>query len=741
MAPHTTAPSDAPVPVDARRPARTLSKVSDEHGWVMVPVMAMLVIALGLAFAALALVDQQTSAAGEERQADASQVLAEGALNATASVLASDEGRAEWNRQATTACTTIRGNLATATSSTSTFVRAVDAEVRKSFDAGKDAAGKPQSSYVARGTTSTRWRVAVCPTSATPATDTQPWAASTGTDPDLARTGPTGSADGQKQLWVRAQADVPSIRDEARRSRAVVAKVQEDGTAFTPPTEYGVGAGGFTTDVGAGLNGLLKPLTHDSPLLGSVLGNLLGTSSSEIIARDTEVTPSQQALIGLRCGVLNSLDDVWSADLTKVLEGNLCLGGVLGGVDGLASNAGLKPLTDVLGVNPPFRNLNGLRMAPTAAVEAYRAAAQTATGVYRDASHAPAGGGDVKALSRTISDTVPSCLTTSEWATLNAQTAPSQSVVFLEQVGNGEQYCAIDQPSRAKIFVVNKGGVVVRQGFDGVVYALNGNETISQSNPTSLQKPRELVRIEGAQGKVTGSVWVDGARGQVGVYPTNADAAVDSYNNALQQQLSSVTKPADTLLCSIADSTGLLGAVVGPVLNVVGDLLHFVLKIGTNTQRWVLPVGSATPTGAPPAADGVSGQGCQILKAALGAAGGPTQVYKGTNVQGSVQTETWARSQTCLTGLICGGWSSWAKQANSTSTTSATFTSGLLDQVLGLGTLTTNLLSGLSSAFQNHPPAIQHRISVIRNARVTLPDNAALVPNTFKNVAPTSVPN
>lgn len=729
---------------DDVRSATSPKRLAEDGGWVMVPVIALLVIALGLAFAVLALVDQQTSAASEERQVDASQVLAEGVLNTTAGVLASDDGRGEWNRVAGTPCTSVRGDLVTDSQSTQAFVRAVEGQVQKSFDTLTDASGKPLSSYVARGTRTTRWRVAICSTTATPGTDSNPWAAPGTPNVDLVRYGPTGSVGGQKQLWVRAQADVPASANGGRRSRAVVARVQEDGGGFVPPREFGTGAGGFSTDIGAGLNAVLEPLSANNPLLGNVLGDLLGTNKNRIVAPDTTATRPEQrkGLMGVRCGALNALDDLWSVNLASLLDVNACLGGVLAGVDGLTDNLGLQPLLGgVLGVDPPFRNLDGLRMAPTAAIDAYRSASQSAIGVYRGADDARTGTGNVQAYARTIPGVVPSCLDDAEWNRLAAQPDPSQAVVFIEQVGNGEQYCAIDRPSKAKVFVVNRGGVVIRSAFTGVVYALNGNENISQSNPNSLQKPRELVRIE-AQGQVTGAVWVDGARGQIGTYPANLDSLANTFNNGLQNSLQSLTGPVDQTLCTLANSSGVLGPVVTLVSDVVTGVLKLVgalLPLGEQAEIQILPASVTTaPTGAPP---GQAEQACGLVKNALNLAGS-NAVYGHASVDASVPTQAWRRTRGCL--VVCGSWSAWTKVSaaqGGTGTQPVALNPGLLDGVLGVTGLVNGLLTGVQAAFQNHPPSVQHRVSVIENARILLPDNASLVTNTFQNVAPTPEPS
>lgn len=709
------------------RPRTVAARVREEGGWVMVPVMALLALALLLSFAALLLVDRQTSAAQAQRTNDASQTLAEGALNATAGILAGDGKNTEWRRAATPPqpCTTVTGDLnGKRTGTAGSFERAVQDGVDDYFKAAK-AGETALTDYDTKGGASTAWRVEVCSTTADPTTDARWDDAAKST-----RVGPTGSVAGRKQLWVRAQADVrpktsSSGTASLSNSRAVAAKVQQDGKGFAPPEAFGVGTGSFSTDVGTSLPNLLHGLTQESPLLGNSLGTLLGTSKSPVIA-------STAAKIGVRCGLANVVEGL-TTDPNGPLDLDLCLSGVLAGVDGVTSLLGLNSLLNTVGVNTNrFASLDGLRMAPEAAIEAYRDAAQSSNGVYRAASNSPTGVGNVRTPPATLG-AVPSCLTPSDWTKLNSQPNPSESVVFIEQVGDGEQYCAIDPDTRAKIFVVNRGGVVIRgtgsgaaAKFTGVVYALNGNET---SEATRVK--RELVRIE-SPGQVFGSVWVDGAKGQVGTYAPSVNSSVTTFNNSLTASLATLTGPVDNTLCTLANSSGVLGALLGPVVDLVGNLVGAVLNIGTNTQKWIRPTSIGKP------GNGVSppdqtGQACGLVKNALSSVGGNT-VVAGEDVDKTIPTTVWKRTQTCVTSLLCFGWSDWSQ--DSTGTQPVELTSGLLSGVLGAGNLLGNLLSGIENTFENTPPAIQHDLTTIQNAAVLLPDNAALVPGTFRNLPP-----
>ena len=66
----------------------------------MVPVIILMVVAIGVAFALLAIVDTQTSQSREQRSKDSAQTLAEGAVSSTANVLADTASAAVWRMTA-----------------------------------------------------------------------------------------------------------------------------------------------------------------------------------------------------------------------------------------------------------------------------------------------------------------------------------------------------------------------------------------------------------------------------------------------------------------------------------------------------------------------------------------------------------------------------------------------------------------------------------------------------------------
>ncbi len=137
--------------------------------------------------------------------------------------------------------------------------------------------------------------------------------------------------------------------------------------------------------------------------------------------------------------------------------------------------------------------------------------------------------------------------------------ATTDSVVFIEKVGDGDQYCYVDVSSSVtyKALVIGSGRVIIRGNnaitsyattttnrFTGVVYALNGQT----SNLAATSPIRELVRIEKGA-RVRGAVHADGKNATVGIVPPDFDTS---------SLVSAVLCPG--ALCALAPTlNGLLG--------------------------------------------------------------------------------------------------------------------------------------------------------------------------------------
>ncbi|WP_320672667.1 hypothetical protein [Patulibacter defluvii] len=725
---------------------RPASRVHDEGGWVIVPVVALLAIGLMLAFAALLLVDRQTQAAGGERVTDAAQTLAEGAATATANMLASDESDPLWTARFS-ACETVSGNLAGPPSSTASFAGRVQAAVNDYFDAAT-ASGSALSDYVDKGGRSTRWTVYVCPTddNGTPADPRWDDAAKLKTAAGTAlaswpansqkSTGyltPAGR-EGQPTLWVRAQGDVRPATGSKGRSRAVAAKVQRGATKWQPDPAYALATGNFDNDLGTVTGQVFGSLTTavGQKLLNGALGEkgLLGKRDDLIGDAPPPNGDNQKAKIGVRCGLLQGADDTVKGvlgngiDLQK-LDLNLCLGGVFGQVSQLKllQKTGLDTLTNpLLGIDR-YRNLNNYAMAPAAVVDAYKSSAKAGDngsagalrGVYRDqiagTTYNPNNPGSVAECN------LP-------WNQITADT-----VVYVDKIGDGDQSCSIDasRTVNVRVLVINRGRIVIRGKLNGVVYALNGNECANAPSTgctqayRAAQPTREVVRIEGSQAVVTGAVWTDGVRSKTGIYPGSEPGTL---GGALGPLLSAVASPVDNTLCSLP----VLGPLLSGLTNLLGDILTLVTG-GTVTAQ--LPAGSAGPP-----SDNVDQRACGVVRTIVGqlanlpglsgliSAGGPT----------NYGYDKWEKCVPGVLNLFCAGvGTAWRKTG--TGTGSQTLPAGLLNDLLNSGPLNNVKQLLITLGGTNHTMLVRDP-SLIGRAAIDVPDNASFVPGSFRSVVP-----
>lgn len=216
----------------------TVSRLrGSEQGFVIVPVMALLAVALGLGLALLAIVDTQTSQGRTQRMSDAAQTLAEGVASATANVLAADPSGGSWPTAG--GCQTVNGDLSTAPSGLPTSLPyRVAAEIQARFSG--------TSADYASATRATVWRVDVCPIAA----GDSRWS-----DTFLTRTVGPGTPTPPITVWVRGQASVRTVGSaQDRRTRAVATKVRQSGLGFAPPLGFAVGTGSFSTDLSTGVH-------------------------------------------------------------------------------------------------------------------------------------------------------------------------------------------------------------------------------------------------------------------------------------------------------------------------------------------------------------------------------------------------------------------------------------------------------------------------------------------------------
>lgn len=644
-------------------------RMGSEDGWVLAPVMILMVIAIGVGTALLTIVDTQTQQSSKQRKVDSAQTLAEGAVSATANVLAVDHSASIW--PVAGGCATVSGDLTTASTQPSTSLAAkVTSEVQSRFSG-------TSPDYAAGAGRNTIWRVDVCPVEGSEARWEETF---------LARSSPAPASSATLvSLWVRGQASVNSAT-AAENSRAVVSKVRQSSTAFTPPANFAVGTGVFSTDISATLN---TALTNNSSLVGSIVTSTLGTDP--LIA-------ASSSNIGVRCGLLTMLDN----------PGSTCLAGSLAGVAGVTNATGLGTLNSLLGIDRT-KALGTWTMAPDDAIEAWREEAQQ-SGVYSPASApVPGFGNDVTKSVSGGSGSGYDCF---------LGTPTSSQVIFIEQVGNGEQYCNVPAGKTAKILIVERGAVRIQGTFTGVVYMLNKQECTQADGSCSADDredavTREVVRIDGNNGKVVGSVWADGAGGAVGIYPALPTSSVAS---------SSLLGLGDatTGICGLP-AVGAALTTVNSALTSVANLVGTVLALTASTQEEVrYPGGGPAPSP------------CSLLQGTLsGLSSGQLLDLYGTASSQTVVTSE-RRTRTCKTYflLVCTAWNPWSGWSTRDTQTVAlpALLTGASSSVVGqLGSL-------LGSTLTNYT-AIQYDAATVTNSSATLTQGAAPVVGTYRNVA------
>ncbi|HVF78557.1 MAG TPA: hypothetical protein VNA28_09685 [Solirubrobacteraceae bacterium] len=640
---------------------------------MLVPVIILMVVAIGVGTALLTIVDTQTQQSGKQRKVDSAQTLAEGAVSATANVLAVDNSPSMW--PVAGGCATVTGDLTNASAQPSTSLAAkITTEVQARFTG-------TSPDYGATAARNTTWRVDVCPVQGSESR----WE-----ETILTRTTPApASSPALVSLWVRGQASVSgsTAATSPENARAVVSKVRQSAASFAPPENFAVGTGVFSTDVSTTLN---TALTSNTSLVGSIAGTALGTSP--VIAAST-------SNIGVRCGLLTMLDS----------PGTTCLAGSLAGVAGVTNATGLGTLNTILGTDRT-KALGTWSMAPSDAIEQWRKEAQS-SGVYSpESTPVPGFGNDETKNVSGGSGSGFDCF-------LGSPT--SSQVVFIEKVGNGDQYCNVPAGTTAKILVVERGAVRIQGTFTGVVYVLNEQECGSDGTCTEEEREdavtREVVRIDGNNGKVIGSVWADGAGGAVGIYPALSPSSVSS--SALLAVGSAATGvcglPAagaalTSLDTAISGITGLVGNTLSPLTGVEEQVRY--------------PGGGSAPTG------------CSLLQGTLGGLPSSDLLDQfGVGDTYSVITSE-HRTRTCkrnvLNLCILGQWNGWSEW-----TTRDTSTVALPALLTGASAADISELGGLVGSTLTSYTAIQYDAATVANAAAAITQGAAPVVGTYRNVA------
>lgn len=333
----------------------------------------------------------------------------------------------------------------------------------------------------------------------------------------------TWDVNANKRLWIVAQS---TVGDE-KRSLVGQVLVRENSVI---PSKYGLVAGALTDDIG----GTINTLTNSA--IGGVLGNLLATTPD--VKRDPTLTTAPippSGMTGVRCGAT----DVTLVPLSTCVAGTVGALTTLPLVNNVLTGGQLvKYPTDTTATQT---NIDQLR---TQAINA---------GTYKDVS-----------LGSSATTTTQACQT--------AGSLNENSIVFIEQVGDGDQYCVLNVSAgvKWKALVIGSGRVILRGNdtatgtpaspvppaadpaqpntFTGVVYALN-RQRLTLPAGDAAAPGREVVRIEkGAH--VKGGVYADGKSAKVGIHPP-----LNINNQQLKDQLCAQ----NLLACVLGGVTGLVG--------------------------------------------------------------------------------------------------------------------------------------------------------------------------------------
>lgn len=288
---------------------------------------------------------------------------------------------------------------------------------------------------------------------------------------------------GNNKVWVRAQSTVEN------RTRVVAGLVQVRRTSAVDP-KFGLVSGSLQEDLGSATSTITN-----APVLNGLTNGLLNTNPP--VAEDLPTYPvPASGVTGLRCGLLDQAGEV-----------RTCVAGAL-------TAAAAIPLIDTLVTGNRFQQYPSTSSSNASTIGQLRTQAKTAPGVYR-----PTAPGDSSVTA------APSC----------GITTPSNqdAVVFIEKVGDGDQYCVLDVSTsvRYKALVVGSGRVIIRGNgsitpyattttnrFTGVIYALN----LQTADQTLSTPSRPLVRIEKGA-RVRGAVHADGKNAQVALIAPDFD--------------------------------------------------------------------------------------------------------------------------------------------------------------------------------------------------------------------------
>jgi len=525
---------------------RHVSRVrDDERGVALITALLATMVMLALGLALLSIVDTQASESTSERSRDRAFNLSESVLSSQAFVLSRYWPSVVPPVEGELTCNVMAAGFGDIIGSTAPAVDAVD-RLRGNLNASStDTAYKDAS-----------WQVNMCDDDGT----TTVW------NDGLLTTQKNWDKNLNNLIWVRVQSTV----ENKTRALAGLVRVR---TAEPFKSKFGMVTGTVNDDLGTTIN------TLNSNAAGGVLGSLLGTTPTVAVdPTQTATTPPSSGVTGLRCGALDM----------ELIPASTCIAGTLGA---LGSTDGL-PIVSTQLTGGTLVQYPTLTTASAGSIAQLRAQA-IATKTYYSSSAGAASTATSGAAA------TPAC----DFST-NTGVRSADTVVFIEKVGTGDEYCRVDVGSgvRWKALVIGSGRVIIRGNgattaapvftanpevaqtntFSGVVYALNLQRLAVADGGMGLGDAaapgREVVRIDrGAH--VKGAVNTDGKSGRVGIYPPamtiDTNALVDSFfpcTNAILQAVSCLDNATVKALSGVTAIVDDLIARVG-LANVVAGLL------------------------------------------------------------------------------------------------------------------------------------------------------------------------
>ncbi len=308
----------------------------------------------------------------------------------------------------------------------------------------------------------------------------------------LLNTQPGYDYNNDKLVWVRAEAKIGTIK------RAVVGLVRAR-TSHPLNAKYGLVAGNVSEDLGPAVSAVTSTATSIS-LLNSLAGQLLSPTAPPV-APDAGYAVPASGVTGVRCGLLDAIGSV-----------KTCVTGAIGALSQV-------PLVDTLLTQSRFEQFPSVASTSADSVGQLRTQAKASPG---PGLYIPTAPGAATAAA------APAC---------GISGASQDSVVFIEKVGTGDQWCYISVGTTSvtyKALVVGSGRVVIRGSgsitpystaginrFTGVIYALNNQSSAAEQN--SAASPKELIRVERGA-RVTGAVHADGKNATIGLIAPDFDS-------------------------------------------------------------------------------------------------------------------------------------------------------------------------------------------------------------------------